>query len=394
MSEIILGVCSSIAIYKSLDLIRLLDKENIKVNVVMTANATKLIKPITFSSISGKEVHYKLFKNDSIGIEHIKLARQSDLLVIAPATANVIGKLANGIADDLLTTIALAFNKEILIAPAMNTQMFNSTFVQQNLDRLKRAGMIIIEPEEGLLACGEEGIGKLASVEKIHSYVLNSLKRRRTLEGKRILISAGPTIEKIDLVRFISNFSSGKMGYAIAGEAVKRKGEVILVSGPTNLPIPFGVSYRKVLSAEEMKTAILEEFNNIDILIMAAAVADYKPYKYEDKKIKKSDKSLHLTLIPTSDILLEVSKIKKNQLMIGFSAEEGFNFQQAEKKLNEKKLDAILLNDISNSTIGFNVDDNRIYWIDRKGNKEDSGIQSKIELARWIWDRIINFFLL
>jgi len=393
MSEIILGVCSSISIYKSLDLIRLLDKENIKVNVVMTANATKLIKPITFSSISGKEVHYKLFKKDMIGIEHIKLARQSDLLVIAPATANVIGKLANGIADDLLTTIALAFDKEVLIAPAMNTHMLNNIFVQENLNKLKRAGMTIIEPEEGLLACGEEGIGKLASPEKIYTYVKNSLKKRKTLEGKRVLISAGPTVEKIDLVRFISNFSSGKMGYAIAGEAVKRKGEVTLVSGPTNIPIPLGVSFQKVLSAEEMKNAIIEKFNNIDILIMAAAVADYKPHKYNEKKIKKSDKPLHLTLIPTSDILLEVSKIKRNQLVIGFSAEEGFNLQRAEKKMKEKRLDAILLNDISDSTIGFNVDDNRIYWIDRKGNKEDSGIQSKIELARWIWDRIINFLL-
>jgi len=393
MSEIILGVCSSISIYKSLDLIRLLDKENIKVNVVMTANATKLIKPITFSSISGKEVHYKLFKKDMIGIEHIKLARQSDLLVIAPATANVIGKLANGIADDLLTTIALAFDKEVLIAPAMNTHMLNNIFVQENLNKLKRAGMTIIEPEEGLLACGEEGIGKLASPEKIYTYVKNSLKKRKTLEGKRVLISAGPTVEKIDLVRFISNFSSGKMGYAIAGEAVKRKGEVTLVSGPTNIPIPLGVSFQKVLSAEEMKNAIIEKFNNIDILIMAAAVADYKPHKYNEKKIKKSDKPLHLTLIPTSDILLEVSKIKRNQLVIGFSAEEGFNLQRAEKKMKEKRLDAILLNDISDSTIGFNVDDNRIYWIDRKGNQEDSGIQSKIELARWIWDRIINFLL-
>jgi phosphopantothenoylcysteine decarboxylase / phosphopantothenate---cysteine ligase len=388
MHTIALGVCSSIAIYKALELIRLLQKEKIDVSVIMTRNATRMISPITFSAISQHKVYSNQYSLDTSEIEHITFARQSELLVIAPATANILGKLAHGVADDFLTTFYLAYTGPVIIAPAMNTQMFIKPVVQENIQRLESSGVIFVNPEEGSLACREEGQGRLASPEVICEAIKQNLETSGSLKGKKVMITAGPTHEKIDLVRFISNYSSGKMGFALAREALRRGAHVVLISGPTHLPVPSTSDYVSVTSAEEMRQAVLKSYDSMDIVIMAAAVADYKPASFQHKKIKKSAQPLQLKLEPTVDILAELGKKKKNQVLVGFAAEESFDTNLARLKLKSKKADCILLNSISEPDTGFNVDTNRVLWIDKYGSSDDSPILSKSSLAQWIWDRI------
>jgi len=392
--NIILGVCGSIAIYKSVDIIRLLQKEGANIKVIMTRNACRLITPLTFSAISRNKVYYTQWDEKNVSeIEHITLAKDASIFLIAPATANIIGKLAHGIADDFLTTFYLAYNGRVIVAPAMNSRMYVSEVVQRNISELERKGVVFVNPEEGYLACGEEGKGRLANPEKICSVVMQMINDSASLEGKRVLITAGPTHERIDLVRYISNYSSGKMGYALAREARLRGAEVVLISGPTNILPPEEITFVKVTSAEEMKNAVLNFYDNADIVIMAAAVADYQPEAYSELKIKRGSNSLNLKLIPTEDILKLLGGKKKRQILIGFAAENGFNKEEAIRKLKLKNADAILLNDISRSDVGFGVDENQVIWIDKYGVEEKSDKLYKSVLSKWIWDIICKRML-
>ena len=315
------------------------------------------------------------------------------IFLIAPATANIIGKLANGIADDFLTTFFLGYTGRVIIAPAMNAKMYANPIVQRNISLLQKEGVIFVNPEEGYLACGEEGIGRLAKMEVIIATVIQLLKESVSLKGKKVIVTAGPTHERIDIVRYISNYSSGKMGYALAMEAAKRGADVRLISGPTNLLPPSNVYLTRVISAESMKDAVMSYYNDADIVIMAAAVADYKPAVYQDIKIKKSGDDLSLKLISTDDILNLLGKSKTKQILIGFAAEKGLNIEEAKEKLNKKNADAILLNDIFEKDVGFGVDTNQVIWIDRIGGEIESDKLYKNVLAKWIWDRICDRFL-
>lgn len=390
---IIMGVSASVAIYKAIEIIRLLQREDIDVKVIMTRNAKRMISPLLFSAVSHNKVYHTQWSNDVSEIEHIILGRGVPIFLIAPATANIIGKLANGIADDFLTTFFLGYTGRVVIAPAMNAKMYTNSIVQRNISLLQREGVIFVNPEEGYLACGEEGKGRLAKTEVIISTVIELLRESASLKGKKVLVTAGPTHERIDVVRYISNYSSGKMGYALAMEAAKREADVILISGPTTLLAPSSVHLTKVLSAEEMKNAVLSHYNEADVVIMAAAVADYKPAVYQDVKIKKSEDNLNLRLLQTDDILNLLGKRKTKQVLIGFAAEKGLNIEEAKDKLNRKNADAILLNDIFEPDVGFGVDTNRVIWIDRMGEEIKSDKLYKNLLAKWIWDRICERFI-
>lgn len=390
---VIMGVSASVAIYKAIEIIRLLQREDIDVKVIMTRNAKRMISPVLFSAVSHNKVYHTQWSNDVSEIEHIILGRGVPIFLIAPATANIIGKLANGIADDFLTTFFLGYTGRVVIAPAMNAKMYTNSIVQRNISLLQREGVIFVNPEEGYLACGEEGKGRLAKTEVIISTVIELLRESASLKGKKVLVTAGPTHERIDVVRYISNYSSGKMGYALAMEAAKREADVILISGPTTLLAPSSVHLTKVLSAEEMKNAVLSHYNEADIVIMAAAVADYKPAVYQDVKIKKSEDNLNLRLLQTDDILNLLGARKTKQVLIGFAAEKGLNIEEAKDKLHRKNADAILLNDIFEPDVGFGVDTNQVIWIDRMGEEIKSDKLYKNLLAKWIWDRICERFI-
>lgn len=390
---VIVGVSSSIAIYKAIEIIRLLQIEDIEVRIIMTRNAKRMISPVLFSAISHNKVYYTQWSHNVSEIEHITLGKEVPIFLIAPATANIIGKLANGIADDFLTTFFLGYTGRVIIAPAMNAKMYANPIVQRNISLLQKEGVIFVNPEEGYLACGEEGIGRLAKMEVIIATVIQLLKESVSLKGKKVIVTAGPTHERIDIVRYISNYSSGKMGYALAMEAAKRGADVRLISGPTNLLPPSNVYLTRVISAESMKDAVMSYYNDADIVIMAAAVADYKPAVYQDIKIKKSGDDLSLKLISTDDILNLLGKSKTKQILIGFAAEKGLNIEEAKEKLNKKNADAILLNDIFEKDVGFGVDTNQVIWIDRIGGEIESDKLYKNVLAKWIWDRICDRFL-
>lgn len=337
MRKIALGICSSISIYKSAEIIREFQKKDIKVRVIMTRNATEFIQPLLFEALTGEKVIVDQFKN-SAGIEHISLANEISLLLIAPATANIIGKLANGIADDFLSTFYLAVKCPVVIAPSMNENMYLNPITQENLRKLKSLGVIIIEPEVGELACGVKGIGRLAEPAKIVEECISLMERKDSLRGKKILITAGPTQEKIDAVRFISNKSSGKMGYSLAREALWRGGEVILISGPTFLQPPNKAQVIKVNSALEMREQVIKNYKAADIVIMCAAVADYRPSKTYKTKIKKEDEKINIELIRNPDILEELGRKKGDKLLIGFAAETGNFIENAKKKMKKKEL--------------------------------------------------------
>lgn len=389
--EIILGVTGGIAVYKAVELLRLLVKAGAKVRVVMTRNAREFVSPLTFQTLSGFPVFTEMFNLiEESKIGHISLADRAEILLICPATANIIGKIAGGISDDLLSTVVMAAKAPVLICPAMNVNMYNNPLVKRNIEELISLGYHFVEPALGKLACGYEGRGRLAEPEDIREEVI-SLLTKKDLEGERILITAGPTEEAIDPVRFIGNRSSGKMGYALAKEARRRGGEVVLVSGPTKLLPPLGVGLLSINTAEEMRKEVLANFNWASIVVKAAAVADFRPKQPAEKKIKKGGRTeMTLSLEETPDILKELGTQKKNRILVGFSAETEDLLKNAEKKLTEKNLDLMVANDVTIPGAGFNWDTNIVKIIDRQGEVAELPLMKKEEVAVKIWDRIVS----
>lgn len=385
---IVLGVTGGIAVYKAVELLRLMTKAGATVHVVMTKSATEFVTPLTFQTLSGNPVHTELFNlisEQEIG--HISLADRADLFVIAPATANFIGKVACGLADDLLSTTVMATKAPVLFSPAMNVNMYQNPIYRENEARLRRHGYLFVPAVKGMLACGWEGEGKLPAPEAIFDEVVCALTAK-TMAGKRVLITAGPTREEIDPIRYISNYSSGKMGYAIAREARLRGAEVTLVTGPIALTVPCGIDVVPVNSAEEMRKAVLERLDKTDVVIKAAAVADYRPKVRAAGKVKKGAAELVIELEKNPDILAEVGASKGNRVVVGFAAETEELVANATKKLTGKNLDMIVANDVSVEGAGFNVDTNIVKLLYRDGKIEELPLMGKTELAGVILDRI------
>ncbi|GAB6169998.1 bifunctional phosphopantothenoylcysteine decarboxylase/phosphopantothenate--cysteine ligase CoaBC [Clostridium carnis] len=389
-----IGVSGGIAVYKALDVISALRKNDIDVRVIMTSSATEFVTPLSFQSLSQNMVITDMFSEPKAWeIQHISLAKKADLFLVVPATANIIGKVANGIADDMLSTTIMATKSKVIFAPAMNTNMYENPIVQDNIRKLSKYGYDFIEPASGRLACGDLGKGKLADVNTIVERVLKELninEKEKDLLGKKVLISAGPTIAPIDPVRFITNRSTGKMGYAIAEEAKKRGAEVILVSGPTKLQKPSGVKVIDVKTNEEMKAEILKHFYDSDIVIKSAAVADYKAKDYSNEKIKKGNEDLNLVLTRDNDILKFLGDEKKNQILVGFAAESNNVEENAKNKLIKKNLDYIVANDITSTETGFGSDDNKVIIISKSGEKIFLDRMSKREVASNIFQTILG----
>lgn len=386
--NIILGVTSSIAAYKSANVASALVKKGCNVNVLMTENATNFINPLTFEELTKHKCIIDTFdRNVQYNVAHISLATSADAFIIAPASANVIGKIANGIADDMLTTTVMACKCPVIISPAMNTNMYENPIVQDNLAKLERFGYIIVPPAEGRLACGAIGKGKMPDEQVLLDYLERALSDKQDFKGKRVLVTAGPTQESIDPVRYITNHSSGKMGYAVARQAMLRGAEVTLVSGKVNLPpVPF-VKMIYITTAEDMYNAVTAEFENTDIVIKAAAVADFRPKRIADDKLKKADGMDSIELEPTKDILKELGKNKKNRFICGFSMETKNMTENSRKKLENKNLDMIVCNNLKVEGAGFQGDTNVVTVID-KTNVTELGIMSKTEVADKILDRI------
>ncbi len=388
MTKIALGVSSSIGIHKACDVLRGFQKRDIQVQVVMTRNAANLISPLLFSALSGLETIVGLFDEGvARKVGHISLAREISLLCVAPATANVIAKMANGVADDFLTTLFLAVRSPVLVAPAMNEAMFLHPQTQTNIGRLKRAGVEFIEPERGYLACGDEGWGRLAGSEAIVAEGLNLIGRTESLKGLTVLITAGPTREFMDPVRFLSNPSSGKMGYELAREAKLRGAEVVLVSGPSSLVPPPGVRLKKVVSAAEMKRFVLEEFEKTDVVVMAAAVSDFRFKKTAAGKAKKRSLPLRMEMERTEDILKLLGETKKGQVLVGFAAETGTIVTKARAKMKDKRTDLMVANRVGKGK-GFETDETRVHIIGTGGKTRLTPLLGKRETSRIIFDEI------
>lgn len=388
--NVVLGVTGGIAAYKACDIVSRLKKLNAGVYVVLTQAAAEFVTPLTFQTLSQNPVATEMFtRPENWEIEHIALAKRADLLVIAPATANMIGKLAGGIADDLLSTTVMATKAPVMIAPAMNTNMYTNPLVQANIDRLKGVGFHIIPPAAGRLACGDTGQGKLAPVETIVAEIVNLLTRAKDFAGKKLLITAGPTREAIDPVRFISNHSSGKMGYALAQAAVARGASVTLISGPVALERPCGLAeFVPIESAAEMYQAVMDHYAASEIIIKAAAVGDFRPRYKSAEKIKKADGLAAMELEPNVDILAELGKVKGDRILIGFAAETEKLLEHAREKLLAKQLDMIIANDLTRPGAGFGGDTNIVKIIDKHGNVADYPQMSKLDLGNIILDRI------
>jgi phosphopantothenoylcysteine decarboxylase/phosphopantothenate--cysteine ligase len=386
----VLGVCGGIAAYKSAEVLRLLIKAGATVQVVMTANAARFVGPLTFEVLSQQKVCISLFDpHESAAVQHIQWAQKADGVIVAPATANVIGKLAHGIADDALTTFMLAVTSPVMICPSMNSDMYAAEVVQANLDTLKGYGYHILEPEAGELACGTTGPGRLPEP----AYILDRfvcLLTPKNLAGKRILITAGPTRESIDPVRFISNPSSGKMGYALARAAEMRGGDVTLVTGPSALMPPFNVRTIRSISAADMAEAVLDRLSNSDIVIKSAAVADYRPIRPAVQKIKKTSGRQTLQLERTQDILEAVGQRKSKQILVGFAAETQDLDENAMAKLTAKNLDMLVGNLIGQPGTGFETDTNQVTLYFKSGRKEPLAMMPKVDLAHVILDHIVE----
>jgi phosphopantothenoylcysteine decarboxylase/phosphopantothenate--cysteine ligase len=387
---ITLGVASSISAYKAAEILREFQKAGHSVRVAMTRNSTRFIRPILFQSLSQHPVYLDEFKAKKGEVLHVELARETDLVVIAPASANVIGKFASGIADDFLSTFFLARRCPALLAPAMNVYMYRNAMVQQNMTKLRASGVEFVEPDEGYLACGDEGAGRLAPVERIVAKALLMLQDSSVLRGKHVIVTAGPTWEALDPVRILTNRSSGKMGYAMAEEAAARGANVTLISGPTSILPPLNVTLVRVESAQEMKNAVMKNFDSADYVIKAAAVSDFKASEKLTHKRKKNGKSETLLLEPTEDILLELGKKKDDQILVGFCAETEDLETNARAKLEKKKLDFIVANSVGGPIDPFQSDHNQVLVLDRLGNRDQFDLQSKRTLAAKIWDRIIE----
>lgn len=388
--KIILGVCGGIAAYKAIELLRLLTKAGADVHVIMTRAAQEFVAPLTFQTLSSNPVHTELFNliaEREIG--HISLADRADLFVIAPATANVIGKIAAGIADDMLTTTVMATKAPVLIAPAMNVNMFTNPIYQENEEKLRRLGYLFEAPVSGRLACGWEGEGKLASPDAIFESAVTALTVKN-LSGRTVLVTAGPTREEIDPVRYISNHSSGKMGYALARAARRRGARVLLISGPTALAKPEGVQVVNVSSAIEMQSEVMARAAGCDVVVKAAAVADYRPLVRSGSKIKKNADSATIELVKNPDILAGLGGMAPRPFLVGFAAETESLAENAAKKLIEKNLDMIVANDVSQADAGFNVDTNRALLFFKDGSNCNCGLMSKDQLAGTILDHIVE----
>jgi phosphopantothenoylcysteine decarboxylase/phosphopantothenate--cysteine ligase len=386
--KVALAVTGCIGAYKAAFILRVLQREGFEIVPVMTRSATEFLGPLTLEKLSGRKVLSDLFEDRSTDIVHISVAREIDLLLVAPATANCLAKFAAGIADDFLSTLYLSNTAPVVLAPAMNSEMWSHPATVANVTALKRRGHLIVEPADGYQACGEHGVGRLAEPEEICAVVFRTLQRQGTLRSKRVLVTAGPTVEDIDPVRFLTNRSSGKMGYAMAEEAAKRGAEVLLVSGPTSLDPPAGVRLTLVRSASQMKEAVLKSFGDTDILIKAAAVGDFAPVEQLSSKIKKQEESWSLQLVRTTDILAELGRKKTNQFLVGFAAESEDLIENSRRKLTAKSLDLIVANDISNQESGFASDMNQVTLIDTRGREEELPLLPKSEVASKIWDRI------
>ncbi len=387
--RVVVGVTGGIAAYKACELVSALRKAGAEVRVVLTRNAARFVGPLSFAALSDAPVYQDMWaERDEIG--HIALADFAEVVIIAPATANIIGKYAHGIADDLLSTALLAFTCPVIIAPAMNTRMLTSPPVQANLRMLAERGVRIVEPAEGRLACGDEGAGRLPDTETLLAAVAEALSPRGLpLEGVRVLVTAGPTREPLDPVRFISNPSTGRMGYALAAEAARRGARVTLVSGPVDLEAPRDVEVIRVTTAEEMYQAVQARADSIDVFIGAAAVADWRPSEVSAQKVKKTGHDeLVLRLERTPDIIAEVAQRRPRPIVVGFAAETEDLLENAQRKLREKGLDLIAANDVSRSDVGFAADVNQITLIDTSGARTELPIMSKAEVAVAILDRV------
>ena len=388
---VVLGVTGSIAAYKVVDLASNLCKLGADVHVIMTKNALNFITPITFETITKNKCLVDTFdRNFEFEVEHVSLAKKADIFLVAPASANVIGKIASGICDDMLTTTLFAFNKTKLIAPAMNTNMYNNPILQDNLEKLKKYGYEIIEPASGLLACGDTGKGRLPSIDLLLDRILYHIAYPKDLAGKNILISAGPTAEALDPVRYITNHSSGKMGYSIANKAYLRGANVTIVSGPVNVKAYDGINIINIKSAKNMFDEIKNIYKSFDYIIMAAAIADYTPKYFSDNKIKKSDDDLKIELVRTTDILKFLGENKlANQKLIGFSMETENLIENSKAKLIKKNADMICANSLNNNNTGFKSDTNLVTLI-KKDEIKELPFDTKENIANGILDEIIS----
>lgn len=383
------GVTGGIAAYKGADLVSQLVKRGAEVHVIMTASAQQFITPLTLQTLSKNQVITDMFAEPKAWeVQHISLADKADLMLIVPATANIIGKIANGIADDMLTTTVMATNAPVLIAPAMNVHMYENPIVQANIKKLASLGYSFIEPDEGLLACGYQGKGRLAGLENMLAAIEGMMSVNKDLENLRVLVTAGPTREKIDPVRFISNHSTGKMGYAIAEMAAKRGAKVVLISGHTDLNFPANVEGIRVESARDMYDAVMEKYEQVDAVIKTAAVADYRPKTVHDQKVKKQEGDLELTLERNPDILFELGQRKKHHILVGFAAETENLQEYARQKLFKKKLDMIVANNVAQEGAGFRVDTNQVELIFPSEKVKSLPLQSKKEVANLILDEV------
>ncbi len=393
--RVAVGVTGGVAAYKAAELVRFLQQEGLEVEVVMTRAAQEFVAPLTFAALTGRKVITEMFgapesptANVESAIEHIAVAQRIDALVIAPATADFLARMAGGLADDFLSTLVLATKAHVIVAPAMNVNMWEHPATQENLARLRGRGVRIVEPGDGYLACGMTGPGRLAEIEEIGRAVCETLGLRHDLEGETLLITAGPTREAVDPVRYLSNRSSGKMGYALAEAALRRGARVILVSGPVALAPPQNAEFVPVRSAEEMRRAIFERLPQTTVVLMAAAVADYRPAKPSPQKIKRGSAPLALELEPTPDILAEISAQKGGRTLVGFAAETSDLAENARGKLLRKGADLVVANDVTRQGAGFDVDTNIVTLVRRDGSQADLPQMSKHDLASRLLDEV------
>lgn len=395
--KIALGVTGGVAAYKAAELVRRLQQEKLDVQVVMTRAAQEFVTPLTFAALTGQKVITDLFSaegaapaNVESAIEHIAVAQRIDLLLVAPATADILGKFAHGIAEDFLSTLYLATKAPVVVAPAMNVNMWDHPATQDNLKALRARGVHVVDPDEGYLACGMTGAGRLAATETIAKEVCEVLGLRHDFAGQTVLVSAGPTCEDIDPVRFLTNRSSGKMGYALAEAAHRRGAHVVLVSGPTELKIPEGVDWVPVRATEQMHRTVLERAREADVAIMAAAVSDYRPTTAQDRKIKRGEGRFTLELEPTPDILAELGREKGNRVLVGFAAETGRVADNARGKLSRKGADMIVANDVTQDGAGFDTDTNIVTVYLRDGREIPLPKMSKLDVAHRILDQVLE----
>jgi len=389
--EILLGVTGGIAAYKAVELLREMTKRGANVHVIMTENAKRFVTPLTFQTLSGNPVLHEMFRLlEGSKIGHVAMSDIADLMVIAPATANIIGKIANGIADDLLSTMVMAMDVPVLFAPSMNVKMWQSSFVQYNVERLKAYGYHFVGPSEGDLACGSKGRGRLAEIPEILEKI-EDIFTEKDFKGKRVLVTAGPTLEPLDPVRYLTNRSTGKMGFALAKMARRRGAEVLLITGPNYLTLPRNdIKIITVSSAREMYEAVMDNFEDYHVIIKAAAVADFRPKDTLAEKIKKADGTYLLELEQNPDILKELGKRKGERILVGFAAETSSLMEHAEAKLREKNLDLIVANDVTQPGAGFGVDTNIVRIIDSRGKVRNLPLLTKDEVADIVLDQVLK----